>query len=108
MSDQLPPGNANVVEPVFEDGAPRCENTCAHHFPVLLADGHGAVDGCRVMDYEVQYSCICEPAVTRLARAIRDIEAILGKDGVPYGLEGDAIDAIEKVIDKLREEIRYV
>jgi hypothetical protein len=96
------------VNPVFEDGAPRCESTCAHYFPVLLDDGD-TIDGCRVLDYQVQYSCLCEPAVTRLAKAIRDIEVILAKDMSrdKAGAHEDAVDKIQRVLAKLKSEVRY-
>jgi N-acetylglutamate synthase/N-acetylornithine aminotransferase len=112
MSDQLPPGNLNVFEPVFEDGAPRCESTCAHHFDAMCVDGDTS-DGCRVMDYQVQYSCLCEPAAKRMAQAIRDIEAILTKlakvmsRDTAGGAHEYAVDKIQKVMAKLKSEVRY-
>jgi hypothetical protein len=65
------------------------------------------------MDYQVQYSCLCEPAVVRMAQAIREIEGIvkkwcgLGVRASENPLWADiAVREIDVVLARLRERVR--
>jgi hypothetical protein len=96
-----------VIKPVYRDRALRCSNCC----PCQRADKWPP---CLLMGYAVDAAGLCEPAVVRMAQAIREIEGIM-KKWCGLGVRAPekplwaeiAVREIDVVLARLREQVRY-